>query len=244
MVCCRGALRHSSMGKKIEQAAKTTWTINRNTFGPRDLIAYGGLIPFTRKRSFHSSSIVGAKGNSMSNLDNNALSTSTQSSLGKTKTDLSVKPTLANITELKLNGLSTHDNKYNKIVPLLVADPFYLIECYNNIRGKPGNMIKGANSTTLDGINLEWFEKTALKLKSGTFDFNPSRRVEIPKPNSDKKRPLTIASPRDKIVQKALETIIEAIWEKRFLDSSHGKRPGRSVHSALAQIYHGSPNYI
>lgn len=41
-----------------------------------------------------------------------------------------------------------------------------------------------------------------------------------------------IASPREKIVQKALQLVLEAIWEERFLDSSHGFRPGRSCHSA------------
>ena len=78
----------------------------------------------------------------------------------------------------------------------------------------------------------------AEELRNGKFDFKPPRRVvENPKSNSKKKRPLTIASPRDKIVQKAFQIIIEAIWENQFLDCSHGFRPGRSVHTALSQIY-------
>lgn len=80
-------------------------------------------------------------------------------------------------------------------------------------------------------------------MKDGSFNFKPSRRVEIPKPNTDKTRPLTIAAPRDKIVQKALQIIIEAIWEKIFLDCSHGFRPKRSVHSALYQLYYGGQNF-
>jgi len=74
-------------------------------------------------------------------------------------------------------------------------------------------------------------------IKENRFVFGSSRRVEIPKPNSSKTRPLTIASPRDKIVQKAVQLILEAMWEKIFLNSSHGFRPNRSVHTALKEIY-------
>lgn len=74
-------------------------------------------------------------------------------------------------------------------------------------------------------------------IKENRFVFSPSRRVEIPKPNSNKTRPLTIGSPRDKIVQKAIQLILEAKWEKIFLSSSHGFRPDSSVHTALKDIY-------
>jgi len=49
-------------------------------------------------------------------------------------------------------------------------------------------------------------------------------------------RPLTISSPRDKIVQKAILFILEAIYEPSFLDYSHGSRPGRGTHTALKYI--------
>lgn len=76
----------------------------------------------------------------------------------------------------------------------------------------------------------------AEELKSGKFQFKPNRRIEIPKANG-KTRPLGIGSPRDKIVQKALHSILEAIFEPMFMASSHGFRPGKSVHSALLDIY-------
>lgn len=49
--------------------------------------------------------------------------------------------------------------------------------------------------------------------------------------------PLGISSPRDKIVQKALHAVLEAIFEPKFLNSSHGFRPRKSVHSALLRVY-------
>lgn len=140
---------------KIEQAAKATWTLNRTTSVPRDLIAYGGSIPFTRKRSFHSSSVVGAKGNSVNTLTIKTTSTSAKNRLGETKTKKSVKPSLADIVVPKLNDLITPDMKYNNIVKGIISDPYFLVECYDTIRGKPGNMTKGIEKTTLDGINFE-----------------------------------------------------------------------------------------
>lgn len=60
--------------------------------------------------------------------------------------------------------------------------------------------------------------------------------VEIPKSNG-KMRPLGIGSPREKIVQKGLHAILEAIFEQKFLKTSHGFRKNKSVHSALLDIY-------
>jgi len=143
-------LHHSSRGEtRIEQAAKATWTLNRTTIGPRDLIAYGGSTPFTRKRSFHSSSVVGAKGNSANSLVIKSTSISTQDSVVETKTKKSVKSTLADIVVPRLNDLITHDMKYNNIVSRIISDPFFLVECYEAIRGKQGKMTKGVVKTTL-----------------------------------------------------------------------------------------------
>lgn len=49
-------------------------------------------------------------------------------------------------------------------------------------------------------------------------------------------RPLAISSLEDIIVQEAMRNVLEAVLEKKFLDCSHGFRPGRGYHSALAQI--------
>ena len=74
-------------------------------------------------------------------------------------------------------------------------------------------------------------------MRTNQLYFTISRRVEIPKPNSVKRRPLTIGTPREKIVQKGVQLVLQAIWESKFLDASHGFRPKRSVHSALQSLY-------
>ena len=82
-------------------------------------------------------------------------SISRQNSVVETKTKKSVKPTLADIVAPKLNDLITHDMKYNNIVTGIISDPYFLVECYEAIRGKQGKMTKGVVKRTLDGINFE-----------------------------------------------------------------------------------------
>lgn len=110
-----------------------------------------------------------------------------------------------------------------------------LYTAYMNIKSEPGNMTPGVDSETLDGISKEWFEKISELLKKEQFRFRPTRRVYIPKANG-KMRPLGIASPRDKIVQEVFRAILEQVLEPRFHSSSHGFRPSRGCHSALATI--------
>lgn len=77
---------------------------------------------------------------------------------------------------------------------------------------------------------------TSKKLRAGKFKFKPARRVYIPKRGKEKKRPLSISSPRDKVVQQAMYLILNAIYEPSFLDTSHGSRPNRGNHTALKAI--------
>ena len=72
-------------------------------------------------------------------------------------------------------------------------------------------------------------------LKSHNYKPNPIKVVHIPKPKGGK-RPLSISSVRDKIVQATFKKELEALYEPIFLDCSFGFRPKRSCHSALKQI--------
>ena len=64
----------------------------------------------------------------------------------------------------------------------------------------------------------------------------PVRRVNIPKPGSDKLRPLGVTCLEDKLVQSGLVRILEAVYEQDFIDDSYGFRPNRSCHQALRTL--------
>jgi retron-type reverse transcriptase len=73
-------------------------------------------------------------------------------------------------------------------------------------------------------------------MKDNSFQFKPGRRIMIPKSDGVSKRPLTIAPPRDKVVQEVMRMLLEAIFEPTFSNNSHGFRPNRGCHTALRQI--------
>jgi group II intron reverse transcriptase/maturase len=65
----------------------------------------------------------------------------------------------------------------------------------------------------------------------------PVRRIYIPKPGSDKLRPLGITCLEDKLVQAGLVRILEAVYEQDFIEDSYGFRPNRSCHQALRTLH-------
>ena len=83
------------------------------------------------------------------------------------------------------------------------------------------------------GQNLRGnLEDLLRRVHSGAYRASPSRRVYIPKPDG-RQRPLGIATLEDKIVQRAVVEVLNAIYEEDFLGFSYGFRPGRKPHDAL-----------
>lgn len=94
----------------------------------------------------------------------------------------------------------------------------------------------------VDGVNADEYEqdlegnlqRLLERVKSGTYRAPPVRRVHIPKGGSTTEtRPIGIPTLEDKVLQRAVVMLLEPIYERDFLDCSHGFRTGRSAHQAL-----------
>jgi len=120
-----------------------------------------------------------------------------------------------------------------------MLDPDLYYMAYESIKGNKGALTPGVEGDTLDSFSKEMIEKIIKAIKDHSYKFSPIRRVYIPKKNG-KLRPLGIPGPKDKIVQKVMAIILEAIYDFEespvFKDVSHGFRRGRSTHTALKSI--------
>lgn len=117
-----------------------------------------------------------------------------------------------------------------------IANMQNLVTAYEFIKSKPGNMTPGTDNSTLDGISLKYLENIQKDLKSGKFKFSPGRKVEIPKPGKKETRPLIIASPREKVVQKAIQIVMNHHFDPIFSRNSYGFRPNLSLTAAIHRL--------
>ncbi len=137
---------------------------------------------------------------------------------------------LTTLSNMALKPEVTFDKLFQKLYNV----ELWLL-AYQRIAPKPGNMTAGIDGKTIDGTGFKLIRDAIADLKASRYKPLPVRRVYIPKPNG-KQRPLGIPSFRDKLLGTVLKLILEAIYEPTCSQHSHGFRPEKSGHTALAEV--------
>jgi RNA-directed DNA polymerase len=100
-------------------------------------------------------------------------------------------------------------------------------------KGSPG--VDGMTVVGLTDYLKQHWPAIREQLLNGTYEPQPVRRVEIPKPDGGGVRKLGIPRVLDRFIQQAVLQVLQRRWDRTFSDHSYGFRPGRSAHQAVAQ---------
>ena len=145
-----------------------------------------------------------------------------------------MKPTMEILSKLQENSKKNHDEVFTRLYRYLLRPDIYYV-AYQHLYSNKGAGTKGITDDTADGFSEIYIENIIEALKNEMYQPKPVRRTYIKKSNG-KMRPLGLPVFTDKLIQEAIRMILEAIYEPIFSDYSHGFRPARSCHTALAQI--------
>ena len=130
------------------------------------------------------------------------------------------------------------EHQFENLYGLLCNEVWLRVAAHETLKntGSKTAGIDGMTKSNFLGNYDGYIRQIQETLKAKTFEPVPVRRVYIPKPNSEKKRPLGIPILFDRIVQEALRMILEPIWEADFSVHSYGFRPNRSTYDAMTYI--------
>jgi group II intron reverse transcriptase/maturase len=143
--------------------------------------------------------------------------------------------TIINLRQIAMEKREDQDFVFNNLIEI-ISNKETLILAYELIKSNPGSMALGPTKETLDSLTVDWVEKTSRQLMAGKYYFTPAKRVLIQKGKKNTTHPLGISNSREKIVQKAILLVLEAIYEPIFSPHSHGCREAKGNHTALKEI--------
>jgi group II intron reverse transcriptase/maturase len=117
-----------------------------------------------------------------------------------------------------------------------VYAPEMLEYCYYSVKRAAAAGIDGETWQHYGESLVENLQDLSERLKRGAYRAKPVKRVQIPKPDG-RLRPIGLPALEDKIVQRAVAEVLNAVYEQEFLGFSYGFRPGRNPHQALDALY-------
>jgi len=126
-----------------------------------------------------------------------------------------------------------HAVQFTSLAHLLTVE--MLGEAYRRLRKDASPGVDGVTAQEYEQALAGNLQDLHRRLREGCYRAQPVRRVYIEQ--DGKHRPLGIPALEDKIVQRAVVSILEAIYEQDFLPCSFGYRPGRSAHDALNEVF-------
>jgi retron-type reverse transcriptase len=116
-------------------------------------------------------------------------------------------------------------------------DQSWLYEAFLRVRSDGATGVDGQTAQDFAANLRDNLASLRERAKSGTYRAPPVRRVHIPKGTGTETRPIGIPTFEDKVLQRAVVMVLEAIYEQDFMDCSYGFRPGRSAHQALDALW-------
>lgn len=136
-----------------------------------------------------------------------------------------------------VHKLGTQKYELEKVYRRIQDRELFLV-AYGNLYANEGALTPGVNpNDTVEGMSTDRIDKILTKLKEGEYNWQPVRRIEIPKKKGGK-RPLGLPTWSDKLLQEVLRMVMEAYYEPQFSEYSHGFRPNRGCHTALSHVYY------
>jgi group II intron reverse transcriptase/maturase len=119
-----------------------------------------------------------------------------------------------------------------------LIDVEFLHEAFRRTRKDGATGVDGQTGKAYEE-NLEENLKSLLeRFKSGRYQAPPVRRTYVPKGDGgSQQRAIGIPTFEDKLLQRAVTMVLEAVYEQDFSNCSHGYRPGRSAHTALTELW-------
>jgi group II intron reverse transcriptase/maturase len=112
------------------------------------------------------------------------------------------------------------------------------LTAYGRIYRNVGAMTPGVTDETADAMSLDKIDRIIETLRFERYQWKPARRTYIPKKTGNKKRPLGMPVWSDKLLAEVIRMILDAYFDVRFSEHSHGFRSERGCHTALRDIYH------
>ncbi|MBQ2886256.1 MAG: group II intron reverse transcriptase/maturase [Alphaproteobacteria bacterium] len=136
----------------------------------------------------------------------------------------------------ELYANSKNGNNFYKLLEIIGSEENIHL-AYRNLKTNSGSNTAGTDGKTIEDIKCLKDKEVVQIIRDMLDDYQPKsvRRVYIPKPGSDKKRPLGIPCIWDRLLQQCILQVLEPICEPKFHNHSYGFRPNRGANHAISR---------